>query len=73
MRHTTHLVVGRKDVDTAATAHVRGVHEGNWPGASRRRYRKSYEPEVAPVSRSTGINADEREPINPEMPRLSPP
>lgn len=73
MKYSTNLVVGPKDVDLTATSHVTGVHEGNWPTHPRRRHRRSYEPETAPVRRSTGINAEDREPIDPAMPRLSPP
>jgi hypothetical protein len=67
------IVVGRKDVDLTAPSHVRGVHEGNWPTHPRRRNRRSFEPENMPISRSTGINAEERAPIDPAMPHLSPP
>lgn len=64
MKHNPNLVVGRPDVALTTPSHVKGVHEGNWPTVTK----------TSPkVSRSTGINADEREPIDPAMPRLSPP
>jgi hypothetical protein len=69
------LVVGKKDVHLAAPSHVPGVHEGNWPVRARRgaaRRRGGRDGDVT-RTRSTGINADERAPILPDMPRLSPP
>ena len=69
------LVVGKKDVDLTAPSHVRGVHEGNWPGRMKKLARRAGvdEDTTGDLSRSTGINAGERAPIMPGMPKLSPP
>lgn len=69
------LVVGKKDVDLTAPSHVPGVHEGNWPVKARfRRGRRGQEVEPnTTMARSTGINSEERAPILPDMPKLSPP
>jgi hypothetical protein len=56
--------VGRPDVDPEAPSHVAGVHEGNDP-------KKQGHQEGA--RRSTGISADEHDPIDPRMPKLTPP
>ncbi|WP_261567015.1 hypothetical protein [Frankia gtarii] len=63
--------VGEPDVRPDATAHVRGVREGNALG--------SYEMEpghhldgTADARRSTGIRPGERNPISPSMPNLPP-
>jgi len=60
----TNLEVGRADVEPSAPAHVPGVKQGNSPRRSRQL--------AEGMARSTGINAREREPIDPRMPRLSP-
>jgi hypothetical protein len=69
------IVVGRKDVDMAAPSHVPGVHEGNWPVRRRwlARRRRTGADITGGQARSTGINSEDRQPILPEMPKLSPP
>jgi len=62
---------GTAKVKATALTHVCGVRSGNSPG----HYEK--EPGHLPdgrstARRSTGINADARNPILPEMPNLSP-
>jgi hypothetical protein len=66
------LKTGTPQVDPAAPSHVDGVKEGNAKG--------NYEKQVghtpdgrSSAARSTGINADARDAINPTMPKLSPP
>jgi hypothetical protein len=63
------LVGGNK---TTLASHTRGIRMGNQPG--------SYEKQAghlpdgkATAARSTGVNAADREPIDPRMPTLSPP
>jgi hypothetical protein len=69
------LVVWKKDVDLTAPSHVPGVHEGNWPGRMKKRARQAGVDEdmTGDLERSTGINAEERQPIMAGMPKLSPP
>jgi hypothetical protein len=62
---------GTPKVDASALGHICGVQSGNTPG----KYEK--EPGHLPdgrstARRSTGINAEKRNPILPEMPNLSP-
>ncbi len=63
-----HIRVGKPDVAIDASAHVKGVKQGN-----------SYKPQAgihsdgsADARRSTGINAGKRDPILPIMPNLPP-
>ncbi len=69
------IVVGKPDIDTSKPSHVRGVHEGNWPGKLRRTSgvrTEDAEDFVNAVTRSTGINPERRAPIDPRMPFLTP-
>jgi hypothetical protein len=69
------ITVGERDVDPAAPSHIAGVREGNWPGRSRRALRRrGLDPVVTGGAvRSTGINPEDEDPIDPESPKLSPP
>jgi hypothetical protein len=76
------IVVGKRDVDMTTPSHVPGVREGNWPFATRRRHRRRPGHELAALppadwivspSRSTGINPERHWPIDPHMPKLTPP
>jgi hypothetical protein len=65
------LKTGKPDTSPDAPAHVKGIEQGNEPG--------SYESMVghlpdgrSQAERSTGINADFEQPIDPRMPNLSP-
>ena len=65
------IKVGRPDVRPDVAAHLKGVHQGNAVG----NYEK--QPGHLPdgrstASRSTGINPEDRDPIDPRMPNLSP-
>jgi hypothetical protein len=62
---------GRADIQPDAPAHVKGVKQGNAKG--------NYSKQVghlpdgrSTAERSTGINAEAMEPIDPSMPNLSP-
>lgn len=74
MKIIGNLLVARRDVRLTAPSHVRGVPEGNDPGSALERAGIEFEAASARAHarRSTGICADEREPIDPRMPRLTP-
>jgi hypothetical protein len=62
---------GKADVDTQALGHTPGVRQGN----SRGNYEKmsGHKPDGrASAERSTGVNADAMNPIDPRMPNLPP-
>jgi hypothetical protein len=62
---------GKPDVDTQALGHTRGVRQGN----SRGNYEKQsgHKPDGrATAERSTGVNADAMNPIDPRMPNIPP-
>jgi hypothetical protein len=65
------LRVGRAQVRTTAPSHTSGVHEGNQPGNYRSQVGHLADGRST-AQRSTGINADKRNPIDPRMPNLSP-
>jgi hypothetical protein len=63
---------GKSDVDPDAPSHVPGISEGNSKG--------NYEKQEGHLAdgrsnsaRSTGINPKAHDPIDPKMPKLSPP
>jgi hypothetical protein len=63
--------VGKPDVKPDAPSHTPGINQGN----SRGNYEKQggHEPDGrSTAKRSTGVNADAMEPIDPSMPNLSP-
>lgn len=65
------IKTGKPDIDTQALGHTPGVRQGN----SRGNYEKQvgHKPDGRATSkRSTGINADAANPIDPRMPNLSP-
>lgn len=74
MRTEANIVIGDADTTPTSSAHVRGVNQGNSPRKGRRM--KGIVDEggraTGTAARSTGINADRREPIDPRMPNLSP-
>lgn len=68
----SNLTVGRPQTSPAKPAHTPGIKQGNTPG--------NYEDQIghrpdgtSTAARSTGINANKRNPIDPRMPNLSPP
>jgi len=72
---TSPLTVGKPDVRPSLPSHVPGVREGNQPGSLKRSdgIVDHGTHAVATGRRSTGLNAREREPIDPRMPKLTPP
>lgn len=66
------LRVGRPDVRPAKPSHVPGVRQGNEPGSYLSQ--PGHNPDgTSTARRSTAINADKRDPIDPSSPNLSPP
>jgi hypothetical protein len=65
------ISVGRGDVSPDTPAHTPGVRMGNQPGAYGDM--PGHLPDgKSTAERSTGINAQARNPIDPKMPNLSP-
>jgi hypothetical protein len=53
-------------------SHTKGIRMGNQPGSYDKQ--AGHLPDgKATAARSTGVNAEDREPIDPQMPTLSPP
>ena len=66
------LRIGKPMVEPDRPTHVAGVHEGNAVGNYQKM--KGHLPDGrSTAARSTGINPDAHDPINPTMPNLSPP
>lgn len=66
------LKTGKPMVDPSAPTHVAGIEEGNSKGNYEKM--KGHTPDGrSTAERSTGINAEEHDTIDPSMPRLSPP
>ncbi|MEV1168780.1 hypothetical protein [Nonomuraea sp. NPDC049784] len=71
MRKKTTIKTGRADVRPDTPAHVKGVHEGNESGNYDKQ--DGHLPDGRSTARrSTGINPGMHEPIDPDMPNLSP-
>jgi hypothetical protein len=67
----TNLKVGKPDVKPDATAHTRGIKEGNKGPTEKQR---GHNPDgTVTAERSTGINPKAHDPIDPRMPNLPPP
>lgn len=66
--------VGEPDAKPDSFAHKTGAREGNRPGSFEKTAGLKIEEGVGKgtAERSTGINADARNPIDPESPNLSP-
>jgi hypothetical protein len=65
------LKLGHPDVSPDLPSHVRGVKEGNAKGNYERQ--PGHHPDgTSDARRSTGINAERRDAIDPRMPNLSP-
>lgn len=71
-RATGNIVVGHPDVRPDLPSHTKGVNQGNAPGHYERQIGHLLDGR-ATAARSTGINAADRDPIDPNMPCLSPP
>ena len=63
--------IGKPDVKTDAPAHTPGIKQGNSKGNYERQ--TGHLPDGrSTAERSTGVNAKARNPIDPQMPNLSP-
>ncbi len=74
MRSIANVRVGKPDVDPDAPAHTKGVKEGNESGGFDKTPGLHTEANIGKGSaqRSTGIDPDARNPIDPASPNLSP-
>jgi len=69
------IKVGKPDTSPSIAAHTSGVREGNNPGAQKNAQGIYHDGKMTKgtAARSTGINAEDKNPIDPRMPTLSPP
>lgn len=65
------LTVGKADTTVTSPSHVAGIKQGNAPGGYKSQGGHC-EDGTSTAARSTGINAEKRNPIDPRMPNLSP-
>ncbi len=81
MRTIANIRVGKPDTKPSKSAHTWGVRQGNRPhtligesGARSAGRRGAGRPTgKASANRSTGINPERRQPLDPTMPNLPPP
>lgn len=75
MQTIANIVVGEPDTSPTKPSHIPGVREGNerLRSTSGRGIVDEGLSGKAALKRSTGINAKDRAPIDPRMPRLTPP
>jgi hypothetical protein len=67
----TPIRTGKPDVDTQSLGHTPGVRSGNSKGNYEKQ--EGHLPDGrATAKRSTGINSEGREPIDPRMPNIPP-
>ena len=71
MPQSFNLRVGKPQGDPAKSSHQAGVRQGNEPG-SYERQAGNLPDGRATAARSTGINPQARNPIDPRMPTLPP-
>jgi hypothetical protein len=71
MRVQNNIRVGKPDVRTTTPTHVSGTREGNAVG-NYGKARGHLSNGHSTAERSTGINPDKRNPIDPRAPNLSP-
>ncbi len=66
--------IGKPDIEMDAPSHVPGVHQGNKEGNTKKERGIVVQNGGARATarRSTGINPDSRNPIDPRMPNLPP-
>lgn len=75
MKKIANVRVGKPDVAPDKPSHTRGVREGNAPEALEQQaglHPTDNNTARATAERSTGINPDSRNPIDPRMPNLTP-
>lgn len=73
-RAASHIKIGKPHVSISAPSHVKGVPQGNIPGEAQKSSGMQFSDRWATGSarRSTGINPEHRDPIDPKSPKLSP-
>ena len=65
------LKLGRRETSADAATHVKGIKQGNATGNYEKQ--DGHLPDGrATAAKSTGINPDRRDPIDPRMPNLPP-
>jgi hypothetical protein len=62
---------GKPDIDTRKPTHVQGIKQGNSKGNYEKQSGHLPDGRVT-AERSTGVNAEARNPIDPRMPNLPP-
>jgi hypothetical protein len=74
MKIISNIRVGRPDTTPDKSAHTRGVREGNECGSFDREpgFYRDGKMGKATARRSTGINPDSMNPMDPNIPNLSP-
>jgi hypothetical protein len=72
MKRVNNITIGKPDVTPSKPSHTSGIREGNKPG-SYTKQSGHFADGTSSAARSTGINAEHRNPILPSMPNLSPP
>lgn len=68
----SNIRVGEADVHPSTPSHMPGVAQGNAPGQEQAGIHKRGMRAKATADRSTGINAENRNPIRADMPNLPP-
>jgi hypothetical protein len=69
------IQVGKPDVKPDAASHVKGVREGNQPGNTDKEPGIIHVDQfktIADSRRSTGVSPESHNPIDPDMPNLTP-
>jgi hypothetical protein len=71
----SNIRVGKPDTSPSTPSHTKGVKEGNAPGSINREAGIYHDGTMTKgtARRSTGIAAENRNPIDPHMPNLMPP
>jgi len=73
MKIISNVKVGVPDTSPSFSSHVKGVREGNNPNETKKELtRDTGNKAEAALTRSTGINAKSKKPIDPKMPTLTP-
>lgn len=73
MKIIGNIRVGKADVSPSLPSHTPGVRAGNDPDKKQPGIQIIGDRARGTAQRSTGINANHRNPIEPSMPNLSPP
>ncbi len=66
-----HIKTGKADVSHEAPAHIKGINQGNATGNYDKMPGHKADG-TSTAERSTGVDAESKNPIDPSMPNLSP-